>query len=145
MSEPNDQSRLNQASFEGWARVEVMGHQTPIGYVTTQAFGQAVMFRVDQPAVDGTEETLARPEWVGEVYAQPGSIVKRADIPACTVLIGSGSIYRIIPCDEPAAMKAIRSSQFRPLMTVKLIESRPQLPAQIDDERPHIDDDELPF
>lgn len=28
-----------QASFEGWARVEVMGHQTHIGFVRTEGSG----------------------------------------------------------------------------------------------------------
>jgi len=34
-----------QATFNEWAIVEVMGHQTYAGYVTTQAFGAAVLFR----------------------------------------------------------------------------------------------------
>lgn len=121
-------SETNQAEFSGWARVEVMGHQTHIGFVTTQAFGQAVMFRIDQPAIPGVEETIERPEWVGETYAGPGSVVKREDIEPATVLVGSGSIYRIIPCDEAAALKAIRASQRRPLMVVRLVEPK-QLPA----------------
>src|SRR6185503_17566110 len=29
----------SQANFEGWAIVEMMGHQREIGFVTTQAFG----------------------------------------------------------------------------------------------------------
>jgi hypothetical protein len=99
-----------------------MGHVSHVGFVTTQAFGQAVLFRVDQPEVKGEEEVLKRPEWVGDDYCAPGSIVKRQDIPAATVLIGAGSVYRIIPCDEAAAMKAIRSSESRPLILVKLVE-----------------------
>ena len=39
----------NQAEFKGWAKVEVMGHQSHIGYVTTEAYGQAVLFRIDRP------------------------------------------------------------------------------------------------
>ncbi len=112
----------NQASFKGWARVEVMGHQTHIGYVETQAFGGAVLFRVDQPELPGTEETLERPEWIDGKYAQPGSVVKREAIQAATVLIGASSIYRIIPCDETAALEAIRRTIHRPLIVVKLIE-----------------------
>ncbi len=137
-------NETNQTEFSGWARVEVMGHQTHIGYVTTQAFGQAVMFRIDQPAIPGAEETLERPEWVGEVYAAPGTVVKRADIPAATVLVGAGSIYRIIPCDEAAAMKAIRSSQRPPLMIVRLAEGK-QIAgnsADFPDDDPDDDDEE---
>lgn len=134
MSEPN------QTEFSGWARVEVMGHQTHIGYVTTQTFGQAVLFRVDQPAVPGAEETLERPEWVGDTYAAPGSVVKRADLEAATVLVGSGSVYRIIPCDEAAAMKAIRANRAPPLILVKLIKPT----ASLLREREDYDEDDRP-
>lgn len=136
-------SETNQSEFKGWARVEVMGHQTHIGYVTTQAFGQAVMFRVDQPAIESAEETLERPEWVGDTYAHPGSVVKRGDIEAATVLVGSGSIYRIIPCDQAAAMKAIRASVRPPLMIVRLAEAL-HIAGAVADQDPYEDTDDGP-
>ncbi len=114
----------NQTEFKGWARVEVMGHQTHIGYVESQAFGGAVMFRIDQPPIQGGEETLERPEYVENVYAPAGSVVKRQDLAGASVLVGAASIYRIIPCDEAAALKAIRSSIRAPLMIVKLAEQK---------------------
>ena len=83
--------QVNQAKFEGWARVEVMGHQSHTGFVTTEAYGQAVMFRIDTP-----------------------------EIPA----VGSGSIYRIVPCTEDVAMRSILSGAKRPLSLVRL----PDLP-----------------
>lgn len=129
----------NQASFSGWARVEINGHNTHIGHVTTEVFGQAVLFRVDQPHIPGTEETLTRAEWIGEVYAQPGSVVKREDIQAASVLVGPGSIYRITPLSEEAAMLAIRSSQRRPLIPVRLVEGKQIAPAMDEDEE---EDDE---
>jgi hypothetical protein len=112
----------NQSEFKGWARVEVMGHQTHIGYVETQAFGGTVMFRVDQPGVPGVEQTLERTEYFAGQYVPAGSVVKREDIAPASVLIGAGSIYRIIPCDEAAAMAAIRENFRPPLMVVKLAE-----------------------
>lgn len=118
----------NQTEFSGWARVEVMGHNTHIGFTTTQVFGQAVMFRVDQPGIPECEETLVRNEWVGDTYAHAGSVVKRGEIPPVTVFIGSGSIYRMIPCDEAAAMAAIRASVRPPVSIVKLAD-RKELPA----------------
>lgn len=42
-----------QATFEGWAVLEIFGHQRYAGYVTTQAFGQSVLFRVDVPPLHG--------------------------------------------------------------------------------------------
>ena len=54
---------LPQAQFNGWARVEVMGHQTHIGYVRTEAYGAAVLFRVDTPELPEREYVLESPEW----------------------------------------------------------------------------------
>ena len=121
MSENAEVSRLG-------ARVEVMGHQSHVGFVETQAFGGAVLFRIDRPEIPESEETLTQTEWAGDVRAGAGSIVKRAAIPAATVLVGAGSIYRIIPCTEEAALAAIRQSESRPLFLVKLAEA-PQLPS----------------
>lgn len=99
----------NQAKFEGWAKVEVMGHQSHIGFVTTEAYGQAVMFRIDQPELPECEETLRRGEYSDDGYVPAGAVVKRSKTEAASVLVGSGSIYRITPCTEEAALVAIRS------------------------------------
>jgi hypothetical protein len=133
-----------QASFRGWAKVEVMGHQSHVGYVTTEVFGQAVLFRIDQPAFEEIEETLTRAELIDDKYAQAGSVVKRGAIEGMTVLVGSASIYRIIPCDEATAMAAIRSGARRPLMVVKLVNDRQLVAAGSSEESGEIgDDDEL--
>ena len=112
-----------QASFNGWAKVEVMGHQTHIGFVRTEAYGQAVMFRVDVPELPEREYVLVAPEFCesspGTSHWTPaGSTVRRMARPGCTVLIGAGSIYRILPCTEAAAMKAIEQEE---RATIKLI------------------------
>ena len=117
-------SETNQAEFKGWAKVEVMGHQSHTGFVTTEAYGQAVLFRIDQPEVPEAEETLETADWVGEQRCPPGTVVKRPKIEAHSVLVGSGSIYRIIPCSEAAAMRAIRENQRRPLMLIRLPEGK---------------------
>lgn len=114
----------NQAEFKGWARVEVMGHQSHVGFVTTEAYGQAVLFRIDQPEIAEVEETLQAAEWTDLGRMPAGTVVKRGRIEGVSVLVGSGSIYRIIPCSEAAALKAIRESQRRPLMIVKLAEGK---------------------
>ena len=137
----------NQTEFKGWARVEVMGHQTHIGYVETQAFGGVVLFRVDQPAIPACEETLVRPQWVGDTYAHAGSVVERGAMEGASVLIGAGSIYRIIPCDESAAMAAIKAERRAPLMIVTLAEVKAiaSAPEDFDDDGPEgHDDDSMP-
>jgi hypothetical protein len=67
-----------QSSFSGWAVVELFGHQREVGFVTTQAFGQAVMFRIDEPELDGDREyATERPTYVDGRMAPTGTVVKR--------------------------------------------------------------------
>src|SRR5215467_13892732 len=47
----------SNATFEGWAILEIFGHQRYAGYVTTQTFGAASMFRLDVPALEERERT----------------------------------------------------------------------------------------
>ena len=117
-------SEIPQAQFSGWARVEVMGHQTHIGYVRTEAYGTAVLFRIDQPQLPEREYVLQEPAYVEGKWTLAGAKVKRASSEGCTVLIGSGSIYRIVPCTEDAAMRAIEREVRSEL---KLVELPPQL------------------
>jgi hypothetical protein len=114
---------LPQAQFNGWARVEVMGHQTHIGFVRTEAYGSAVLFRVDTPELPAREYILQEPEYVGGKWAPAGTKVERAAVLGCSVLIGAGSIYRIAPCTEQAALAAIERSGRTEL---KLIELPPE-------------------
>ena len=112
----------NQAEFYGFAKIEIMGRQQHVGYVRTEAYGQVVMFRVDQPQIPAREYILEKPEYVDGKWTAAGAKVQRPAIEGCTVLIGAGSIYRIIPCSEAAALKAIESLQRAEL---KLIEPPP--------------------
>lgn len=113
-------SEINQAEFKGWARVEVMGHQSHTGYVTTEAYGAAVLFRIDQPEIPEAEELLSEDQWIGNATLPAGTVVQRGRIEAVSVLVGAGSIYRIIPCTKEVAEKVIRENQRRPLIAVKL-------------------------
>lgn len=113
----NDQA---QASFNGWAKVEVMGHQTHIGYVRTEAYGQAVMFRIDTPELPEREYVLPEPAYVRGSWTPAGTTVKREAVPGCSVLVGAGSIYRILPCDETAALRAIEQNGRTELKVISL-------------------------
>lgn len=123
-------AETNQAEFKGWARVEVMGHQSHIGFVETQAFGGAVLFRIDRPEIPEEEDTPTESDWVENRRCPAGTIIKRSAIPAATVLVGASSIYRIIPCDEATAMRAIKSNGNRPLLIVKIADA-PALEAAV--------------
>lgn len=124
-----------QAKFEGWAKVEVMGHQTHIGFVRTEAYGQAVMFRIDTPGAAERELILEAPEYVGGQWTPAGATVKRAAREGCTVMVGAGSIYRIIPCTEAAAMRAIEREMPAAMKLVSLPE-RKQIEVSFDTREP---------
>ena len=128
-----------QASFNGWARVEVMGHQTHIGYVRTEAYGQAVMFRIDTPELPEREYILTEPAYAEGHWTPAGAKVRRAASPGCSVLVGAGSIYRIIPCSEQAALKAIEAGVRAEL---KLIELPPAKAITAGDQRDDPDEDD---
>lgn len=111
-----------QAKFEGWAIIEMMGHRREIGFVTTETFGAGCLFRVDTPELPEREYELTRPEWVGQDYAPIGAKVKRPATPARSCLVGPPAIYAINPCTEEAARKAIESTHARPLILLSLPE-----------------------
>lgn len=111
---------VQQSKFEGWAIVDVLGHQRYVGFVTTEAYGQAVLFRIDVPALEERERETKQPGYIGDRYVPAGTLVKEGAVPGYTKLIGSGSIYAITPCTQEAALKAVESSQRRPLMVVRL-------------------------
>jgi hypothetical protein len=114
-------AELQQAHFEGWAIVDVLGHQRYVGYVTTEAYGQAVLFRVDVPALEERERVTKRPgHFADRGYLPAGTTVKEGAVAGYTKLIGSGSIYTLTPCTKEAALEAVEQSQPRPLMSVAL-------------------------
>jgi hypothetical protein len=136
---------LRQAHFEGWAIVDVLGHQRYVGYVTTEAYGQAVLFRVDVPALEERERVTKRPgHFADRGYLPAGTVVKEGAVAGYTKLIGSGSIYTLTPCTKEAALEAVEQSQPRPLMSVALPPER-ALGATTDDvDFADIDNDDGP-
>lgn len=113
-------NETQQAKFEGWAIVEMMGHRKEIGFVTTEAYGTAVMFRVDAPELPEREITLNRPEWVDGIGSLPaGSKVKREAVPGRSVLVAPSSLYAINPCNEGAAREAMELSTPRKMLLIE--------------------------
>ena len=139
-----DETDVKQASFEGWAVVEMMGHRKEIGFVTTQAFGQAVLFRVDSPELPEREYTLESPEYArhngtGERWCPTGTKVKREASPARSCLVAPSSLYAINPCTEAAAMALIERNRSRPLIALELPEQAALPPAQTLEEQDYED------
>jgi hypothetical protein len=114
------------SEFNGWAVVEMFGHTKEIGHVTTEAYGTAVLFRVDTPELVEREFTLEQPEYVDGKWTPAGAKVKRPASPAKTRLIGPGAVYAITSCTEETALKAIENFSRRPLILLEL----PHAPAK---------------
>lgn len=117
-----EESEVKQATFEGYAVIEMMGHRKEIGFVTTQAFGQAVLFRVDAPELPEREYVLESPQYVDGRFCPIGTKVKRQSTPASSCLVAPGALYAINPCSEQAAIVAIERSMARPLIILELPE-----------------------
>ncbi len=136
-----------QANFDGWAIVDVMGHQRYVGYVTTEAYGQAVLFRIDVPELAERERVTKQPGYIDHRYVPAGTTVKEGAVSGYTKLVGSGSIYTITPCTKEAALRAVEEAQARPLMEVRLPEGHAILPAaeglHADGDEDDSDDDEI--
>lgn len=115
-----------QSHFDGWAVVDVLGHQRYVGYVTTEAYGQAVMFRIDVPRLEALERVTKGPEYIqgSGVYVPAGTVMKEGAVEGYTKLIGAGSIYSITPCTQEAALAAVEETQHRPLMSAQLPPAR---------------------
>lgn len=122
---------IQQSNFEGWAVVELFGHQGEVGFVTTQVFGSAVLFRIDTPELPEREYTLERPEQIlyeGMYrWAGIGSKVKRTGVPAKTKLVGPSAIYAMTPCTEQTARVAIERMIAPPLIILELAAAPPQI------------------
>ena len=93
------------ANFQGYAIVEIMGHQRCSGYVETVAFGSVVMFKVTQAELPPQERILEHGQHVNCEYVPGGSKVRMSRERAETY-IGAASIYRMTPCTEEEAVKS---------------------------------------
>lgn len=131
------------SEFNGWAVVEMFGHTKEIGHVTTEAYGTAVLFRVDTPELVEREFTLEQPEYVDGKWTPAGAKVKRPASPAKSRLVGPGAVYAITPCTEATALRAIEEFSRRPLILLELPskvlemlpgESRPDVEAEGNDD-----------
>lgn len=105
------------ATFRGWAVVEVFGHQKYAGYVTTEAYGAAVLFRIDVPALEARERTTKAPGYVGGRYVPAGTQVCEGAVNSYSKLLGVSAIFSITPCSQELALKVVEEIQPRPLIS----------------------------
>lgn len=133
---------MENSKFEGWAIVEVMGHNQYAGYVTTEVFGGTVLFRVEVPELPEVEEQVKGYEYDDNGRTIPfGSTIKRERVPGFSKLIGAGSIYAITPCDQQAAELAARHGRRQPLTVLRLASTKQLPPAELVNEEDQNDAD----
>jgi hypothetical protein len=98
-----------QSNFEGWAVVNVLGHQQYAGHVTTEHFGQTVLFRVVTPAREPRTRIAEEGEYLGHDYAKAGWRVTESAMPESVRYIGAGSIYSLEPKSQESVMAEIEA------------------------------------
>jgi len=130
------------AKFEGWAVLELFGHQREAGYVTTQYYGNVAMFQLDVPELTEREYVLERPEWGPEAMIPAGSTVKKEAVPGRTRLINPSAVYAMNPCSEEAVRKALETGARREIKVVQLAEGKKLIPAPQDDAESFEQEDE---
>jgi hypothetical protein len=129
-----------QNTFNGWAIVELFGHQKIAGHVTTEYFGQACMFRVDVPELPERETTLSHSTYAaGSTYVPRGSKVKQPLEAGYSRLIGPGAIYAINPATEETVRAFCDENRKMPLIPLDLAGAQKAIAAPDEDED---DDDE---
>jgi hypothetical protein len=116
------------AGFEAWGILDIYGHQRYAGFISTQTFGTAVMFRIDVPPLPERERVTKHYEYADveadgatrRVMVPAGSRVKEPAVQGYTKLFGVGAIFGITPCTEDAAVAAVADMQPRRLQLVAL-------------------------
>lgn len=109
------------ASFQGWALVELMGHQREAGYVTTQYFGDKAMFQIDVPERPAQQETLTAPKWGPDDTLLPaGSVVEKPAVDGRTRLVNPSAVYAINPATEEAVLAALTASEPRRIKVISV-------------------------
>lgn len=121
-----------QSKFEGYAVLELMGHNQEIGYVVTEYFGGPALFRVDSPEFPEREYEITRPQWVNSTFCPAGSKLQRAALPGKTVYVGPSAVFRLTPCSEEVARQALEEHTPRPIRILHIAPDTRQLSGAID-------------
>jgi hypothetical protein len=130
-----------QNHLETWAVIELMGHQKEVGFVTTQYYGAACMFKIDVPELPEREKALTRATWIEGKHVPSGTVVKQAAQPGRTRMVGVSSVYALNPCDRETAISVLEETSSRDIQIVSLAGAK-QLPLQAADTPEDEDEDD---
>jgi hypothetical protein len=108
----------SQTEIEGWAIVELFGHNKIAGYVTTAIIGTSGMLRVDVPEVEG--------------------------LAAFTRFYGPGAIYSLTLVTEEVARAALQEIRPR-AVTVYIPRQIAASSAPCEEDEEPEDDEDMPF
>jgi len=131
-----------QAKFEGYGLVEIVGHQRVAGFVTTEYFGNVAVFHVVMPEVAAEEIEIPTRQWIDTEYLEAGSRV-RISRPKVEQFVAASSLYRLTPCAQADAV-----TQQPRVVEVAFRAERPKAIAAVelpDDGAKDDDDDGVPF
>lgn len=90
-----------KTNFEGWALVELFGHQKIVGWATEATIAGGSFLRVDVPKADKSGADFTR-------------------------YYGAAAIYSLSPVSEEIVMRLVASYQQRPVSPYELSEQTPE-------------------
>lgn len=117
------------AQFEGWAHVELMGHQSTTGYVRTQYFGSTALLEVTAPEIAPhqtqlTQSTYCEVEEGMNRLCAAGTLIE-VSLEAAKCIVAASSIYRITPLTEAQALAKLPVRRRRLPQALQLTQAPP--------------------
>jgi hypothetical protein len=119
-ADSGDVNMEQNAQFEGWAIIEVYGHQQAIGFVSTRYFGNSCLFQVDTPEISERDFTLESPQYVEGKWTSEGAKVRKKARASSSQMLGPGSIFRMTPCSEEVALNAVDRMSSREIVVLEI-------------------------
>lgn len=129
--------------FNGWAVIEIFGHQKYAGLVETVYYGTACLFRIDIPGLPERERTTKFTQYIDGKRIPAGSVVKSEATEPATKMFGVSSVFSITPCTEEAVLVALENMMPRPVHVMSVPPERLQISAADDEAEEGGDEQEI--
>jgi hypothetical protein len=106
--------------LDGYAVVEVLGHNTFAGKISEHAIGGSALLRIDIPEVPEKKIPYTDYDYSNGKCVPVQRVRTLAARPAFTKLIGIGSIYALTPCTEEVARRVAEEGRKQPIDMVSM-------------------------